>query len=355
MTEALIGAVSISGLSKFYGHVQAVRDLDLTVPAGSYVCILGPSGCGKSSLLRMIAGHEEISGGDIRVDGDSVVGLPARQRPTAMMFQSYALFPHMTCIDNVAFSQKVRGADRATRLKAAQEMLERVQMGGFAERYPAQLSGGERQRVALARALITRPKVLLLDEPLSALDENLRLVMRKELRHMQRSLGITFVHVTHTNTEAIATSDMVVVMADGQIDQAGSPSVVFNRPASLYTARFMGGHNLIPAQNGALVLADHQTVAPTPSAASHYALRHDLVRLHAEKTHDIPDKPYLRAVIAAVEFEGTSFKVTLDRGTPDPWIVRMTDRLFEGSGLAVGDAVIASFALSDLSPIAADR
>ena len=338
------GEIEIIEIDKFYDDVHAVKGVSLTIPAGSYCCLLGPSGCGKSSLLRIIAGHEASSAGDVRIDGESILEIPARKRPTAMMFQSYALFPHLSCLDNVAFSQKMRGVDKTTRSAKAQNMLDMVQMGTFADRLPAQLSGGQRQRIALARALITQPKVLLLDEPLSALDENLRVLMRNELRQMQQTLGITFVHVTHTNTEAIATSDMVVVMGDGVIDQAGSPHEVFNRPSSLYTARFMGGHNILPVRDGALQFGDGQQIElPNPQAA-HYTLRHDLTRISA-------DGPGIKAAITGIEYEGASFKVTLDRGETDPLIARVFDRKFEASKLSIGGPVRVQFDMADLCPI----
>ena len=196
------GEVSVVGVTKRFGETTAVKDLSLTIPHGSYCCLLGPSGCGKTTILRMIAGHEKPTSGDIRIGGQSVLGLPQVQRGTAMMFQSYALFPHRSVLDNVAFALKMRGASKAERHRQARDLLAKVRMERFADRLPAQLSGGQQQRVALARALITNPRVLLLDEPLSALDEYLRLRMRGELRRVQKDLGITFIHVTHTQLEA---------------------------------------------------------------------------------------------------------------------------------------------------------
>ena len=217
------GEIELVSVTKRFGDTVAVDDMSLRIPQGAYCCLLGPSGCGKTTILRMIAGHETPSQGDIRIGGESVVGQPPLRRGTAMMFQAYALFPHLSVLDNVAFSLKMRGLDRAARQKQARELLTKVRLDHFADRLPAQLSGGQQQRVALARALITNPRVLLLDEPLSALDEYLRLRMRGELRRMQKQLGITFVHVTHTQLEAIAVADMLVVMDQGRIEQAGSP------------------------------------------------------------------------------------------------------------------------------------
>jgi putative spermidine/putrescine transport system ATP-binding protein len=207
--------------------------------------LLGPSGCGKTTILRMIAGHETPTSGEIYIGDQMVVGKPPVERGTAMMFQSYALFPHLTILDNVAFYLKMRNVGREERRKKAEEMLRRVQLYPLKDRMPAQLSGGQQQRVALARSLITNPKVLLLDEPLSALDEFLRLKMRGELKSLQKQLGITFVHVTHTQPEAIALADLVVVMDTGRIDQADTANVIFNRPKTPYVARFMGGQNVL--------------------------------------------------------------------------------------------------------------
>src|SRR5262249_53134554 len=214
-------------------------------PDTSYCCLLGPSGCGKTTILRMIAGHETPTTGEIRIGGEAVVGLTPVQRGTAMMFQSYALFPHRSVLDNVAFSLKLRGASKVERHRQARELLVKVRMERFADRLPAQLSRGQQQRVALARALITNPRVLLLDEPLSALDEYLRLRMRGELRRVQKDLGITFIHVTHTQLEAIAVADLVVVMAQGRIEQAASAREIFTTPRNAYVARFMGGQNVL--------------------------------------------------------------------------------------------------------------
>src|SRR6267154_4339717 len=239
------GEVAVVGVTKRFGETVAVKDLSLTIPHGSYCCLLGPSGCGKTTILRMIAGHENPTTGDIRIGGESVVGLPQVRRGTAMMFQSYALFPHRSVLDNVAFALKMRGAGLAERHAKARELITKVQLEKFADRLPAQLSGGQQQRVALARALITNPRVLLLDEPLSALDEYLRLRMRGELRRVQKELGITFIHVTHTQLEAIAVADLVVVMAQGRIEQAASAREIFTAPRTAYVARFMGGQNVL--------------------------------------------------------------------------------------------------------------
>jgi putative spermidine/putrescine transport system ATP-binding protein len=232
-------------LTKKYGETIAVDSINLKIPAGTYCCFLGPSGCGKTSTLRMIAGHEEISGGDILLGSNIINDLPPAKRGTAMMFQNYALFPHLSCLDNVAFALKMRGIKKNIRYEKSLEMLKLVQMEDYSDRYPNQLSGGQQQRVALARALITNPSILLLDEPLSALDPFLRIKMRSELKTLQKKLGISFIHVTHSQDEAMALADMIVVMNNGKIEQVGDPYEVFNKPKNEFIANFVGGHNVI--------------------------------------------------------------------------------------------------------------
>ncbi len=232
-------------LTKKYGETIAVDSINLKIPAGTYCCFLGPSGCGKTSTLRMIAGHEEISGGDILLGSNIINDLPPAKRGTAMMFQNYALFPHLSCLDNVAFALKMRGIKKNVRYEKSLEMLKLVQMEDYSDRYPNQLSGGQQQRVALARALITNPSILLLDEPLSALDPFLRIKMRSELKTLQKKLGISFIHVTHSQDEAMALADMIVVMNNGKIEQVGKPYEVFNKPKNEFIANFVGGHNVI--------------------------------------------------------------------------------------------------------------
>jgi putative spermidine/putrescine transport system ATP-binding protein len=227
----------------------------------------------------MIAGHEPISDGDILIRDQNVTDLAPARRGTGMMFQSYALFPHLNCLDNVAFSLKMRGIGKTERHARAREFLNVVHMADFADRLPAQLSGGQQQRIALARSLITKPRVLLLDEPLSALDPFLRVRMREELKRLQRDLGITCVHVTHSQDEAMALADLMVVMDDGQIRQAGTPRDVFERPASSFVARFIGGHNVVPGAGGLT------------------AIRADRCRFGS-----VGSGPYLSGRVSAVEF-----------------------------------------------------
>src|SRR5580698_7536177 len=242
----LRGDIELAGLTKSYdGVTTVVHGINLKIPDGAYCCFLGPSGCGKTTILRMIAGHEDPTAGEIRIGGEDVVGLPPVARGTAMMFQSYALFPHLNVRDNIGFALRIRGLSKKDRNRQTDAMIEKVRLTELADRLPAQLSGGQQQRVALARAAITGPKVLLLDEPLSALDEQLRVQMRQELSRMQRDLGITFIHVTHTQLEAIAIADIVVVMEKGKIKQAGPARDVYDQPQDRYVAEFLGGQNVL--------------------------------------------------------------------------------------------------------------
>ncbi len=271
-------------LTKRYGTTTAVKDINHIFPPASYVCLLGPSGCGKSTTLRMIAGHESVSSGSILLEGQDISSLAPARRGTAMMFQSYALFPHLSVRDNVSFSLKMKGVDKATRHAKAMSLLELVAMAHLADRLPAQLSGGQQQRVALARALITEPRVLLLDEPLSALDPFLRIRMRAELKRLQRELAITFIHVTHGQDEALALADEVVVMNNAVIEQAGPPRQVWGAPRTEFVARFMGGHNVLTVGDG------------------RYAIRSDEVRIGATDG--------LSATATGVEYQGDRVAVT---------------------------------------------
>ncbi len=238
--------LELASVVKRYGDTVAVDRISLKIKAGTYCCLLGPSGCGKTSTLRMIAGHEDVSDGDIVIGNKAVGDTPPAARGTAMMFQSYALFPHLSVIDNVAFSLRMKGMRKAERHARARQTLGLVAMQDYAARLPAQLSGGQQQRVALARALVTDPQILLLDEPLSALDPFLRIRMRAELKRLQRELGISFIHVTHSQEEAMALADMIVVMNGGRIEQIGAPRDIYDKPRTEFVARFIGGNNVLP-------------------------------------------------------------------------------------------------------------
>ena len=305
-------------LEKRYGETLAVRGINLSLPENTYCCLLGPSGCGKTSLLRMIAGHEDITNGTVFLDNQNISNEPPAARSTSMMFQSYALFPHLKVIDNVAFALKIMGVGKTERHARAMELLESVQLHTMSQRYPSQLSGGQQQRVALARALITKPKLLLLDEPLSALDPFLRIEMRSELKLLQRQLGITFVHVTHSQEEAMALADVILVMNDGEVEQQGSPIELFTKPRNTFVARFIGGHNVIESEG-----------LPV-------SIREDRIKL----TPGGSDK------VTGVEFLGSvvRLKVISDRG---PLTVVQSDMEFTKSKLDLGDQVKASWLKKD--------
>src|SRR5246500_629140 len=244
-----VASVELRGLTKRYGEVAVVDDVSLTVEHGRLVCLLGPSGCGKTTTLRLIAGFVEPSAGEIRV-GDQLISSPARTLPPerrnmSMIFQSYALWPHMTVTENVSYGLKLRKLDRATTDRELAAILNTTHLSGLADRYPGELSGGQQQRVALARALIVEPETLLLDEPLSNLDANLREEMRFEIRRLHDQYRYTTVYVTHDQSEAMTTADLIAVMNAGKIDQLGTPEDIYERPQSEFVARFIGSSNVI--------------------------------------------------------------------------------------------------------------
>ena len=239
------GSVSVVALHKSYGEVPAVRGIDLDIAAGEFFSLLGPSGCGKTTTLRMIAGFETPTSGEILIDGADVSKVPANDRPINTVFQNYALFPFMSVEDNVAFGLRYQKVGKAESKRKVGEALEMVRMGQYAKRRPGQLSGGQQQRVALARAIVLGPRVLLLDEPLGALDAKLRKALQIELKSLQESLGITFIYVTHDQEEALTMSDRMAVMAGGLIEQVGTPAEVYDSPATAYVADFLGSANVL--------------------------------------------------------------------------------------------------------------
>jgi putative spermidine/putrescine transport system ATP-binding protein len=248
----------LQGIAKDYGRVTAVTDVDLAVPAGKLVCFLGPSGCGKTTLLRIIAGLESPTKGQLLLDGRDVTPVPTHQRNFGMVFQSLALFDHLTVGENIAYALRIRGADKTAQRKRAEDLLALVQLPGVADRHVSQLSGGQRQRVAIARALAIDPSLFLLDEPLSALDAKLREAMQIELRQLQQRLGVTTILVTHDQREAMTMADVIVVMGQGRIQQAGAPLEIYRRPANAFVADFIGTGNLLPVRvdGGGLRLGD---------------------------------------------------------------------------------------------------
>ena len=242
-----MSGLSIDAVTKQFGDFRAVDDVSLSVPHGTFVCLLGPSGCGKTTLLRMIAGLEEPTSGTIALDGADITGVPTHRRNFGMVFQSLALFPHLSVGDNISYALRIRGASKQEQRKRVEDLLALIHLPGFADRPVAKLSGGQRQRVAIARALALSPKLFLLDEPLSALDAKLREAMQVELRQLQQRLGITTIVVTHDQREAMTMADLVVVMGSGRILQAAPPIEIYRRPADAFVAGFIGITNLLPA------------------------------------------------------------------------------------------------------------
>jgi putative spermidine/putrescine transport system ATP-binding protein len=369
------GTVELAAVAKSFGTAVAVDGISLRIPGGSYCCLLGPSGCGKTTTLRMIAGHEEPTSGDILIGPEDVTHLPPGKRGTAMMFQSYALFPHLTALDNVAFSLKLRGIAKTERRAQALAQLRRVHMADYAQRLPAQLSGGQQQRVALARALITNPSVLLLDEPLSALDPYLRVRMREELKRLQVELGMTFIHVTHSQEEALALADLMVVMDRGRIAQLGSPHDVYAAPRTAFVARFIGGHNVIggriSARDGVLaVLAGPgagRIAVPSPAAIDtplQVAVRSDKVVLEPGAAQSAVaelavvggqtvtgplggPRSRITGRVRAVEYQGAFVRVAIDIGTDDPFLALVPDGVFFKSPVAPGDLTATTWSPTD--------
>ena len=363
------GDIELAGVCKSYdGVVNAVDGVNLRIADGAYCCFIGPSGCGKTTTLRMIAGHEDPTAGEIVIGGHNVVGLPPVQRRTAMMFQSYALFPHLTVRENIAFALQVRGHSKAERLRAADAMIEKVRLTQFADRLPAQLSGGQQQRVALARAAITEPRVLLLDEPLSALDEQLRVQMRQELRRMQRELGITFIHVTHTQLEAIALADLVGVMEQGRIKQAGPAREVYAHPRDRYVAEFMGGQNVLSGRvekvNGESFLLKQgaREAIEVPLQARRgidvgdnvdIAVRRDDVALVRPGASLPPGcGTALPSRVTAIEYQGYFVKVMLDTVPDDEFVAYVPEKTFFADPFNVGDVVLATWVADRACPLA---
>ncbi|MCY1267486.1 Spermidine/putrescine import ATP-binding protein PotA [compost metagenome] len=257
-------AVQFTDVSRHYGDVRAVDRVSIEIRDGEFFSMLGPSGSGKTTCLRLIAGFEQPTSGSIRIHGQEAAGLPPYERDVNTVFQDYALFPHMSVLDNVAYGLKVKGVARAERLRRAEEALGMVALAGYGSRKPAQLSGGQRQRVALARALVNRPRVLLLDEPLGALDLKLREQMQVELKKLQRQLGITFIFVTHDQGEALSMSDRVAVFNKGRIEQVDTPRNLYMRPATRFVAEFVGTANVLRGDLARRLLGEQREFSLRP-------------------------------------------------------------------------------------------
>jgi multiple sugar transport system ATP-binding protein len=344
--------IELSGVNKYYGAFHALKNIDLSIAKGTFVALVGPSGCGKSTLLRSLAGLESISAGDLRIAGELMNGVPPRKRDVAMVFQSYALYPHMTVEENLTYSLRIRGVAKAEAKKAAAEVAATTGLSNLLKRYPRELSGGQRQRVAMSRAIIRHPKAFLFDEPLSNLDAALRVHMRKEIRALHDRLHATSVYVTHDQIEAMTMADHVVVMREGVIEQQGKPLDLYDMPANKFVAGFIGSPamNFLPsviAEDGASLVLDlgsvRQTLAlgrslqPGRKVTAGIRPEHIVVTAPGQGNLDVP--------VAVVESTGSSTFITAAT-TPEMTIVetsRDTVRAGDTIGLKVDPAQLHIF------------
>ena len=354
----------LTGIRKDFGDFTALKDVALDIAHGEFICFLGPSGCGKTTLLRIIAGLEVQTAGRIELAGRDISRLPPAERDYGIVFQSYALFPNLSIADNVAYGLVNRKIGKAKIQARVTELLALVGLPDSQSKFPSQLSGGQQQRIALARSLITNPRVLLLDEPLSALDEFLRLQMRGELRLIQKEFGITFIHVTHTQMEAIALADMVVVMDTGRIEQADTANVIFNRPKTPYVARFMGGQNVLTGTvegskagrirlkdaRGAIFEAAAGDSTPAPGSPMSFAVRRDRIKLRKSGKGKAAANE-IAGVVEATEYQGSYVKVTVDLGG-GVFVANLPDGDYFADPVDKGDGVIASWNTADVNILA---
>jgi ABC-type Fe3+/spermidine/putrescine transport system ATPase subunit len=345
-------------LTKHFGDVVAVEDVDLHVDAGEYVVLLGPSGCGKTTILRIVGGHEHPTSGDVLLDGQSLVGVPAARRPTTTVFQHFALFPHKSVFGNVEFGLRMQKVDKEERKKRTLEIINMVGLSEMRFRKPSELSGGQQQRVALARVLVTNPKLLLLDEPFGDLDRLLQLRMRVELRQLQRELGIAFLHVTHNQEEALSMADRVVVMEGGHIQQVGTPAEISQYPANVFVAAFMGDNNilrgsvtdisngqvLIDASVGHLALTAPDSVPQVGDEVT-VSVRASSVRLASGEGDRRPNE--LVGTVSATEYLGDVIKVHMNAGE-HPLLAKLPEQRYAELVALTGKSVTASWNPDDV-------
>jgi putative spermidine/putrescine transport system ATP-binding protein len=330
MAKQATTAIEFAGVSRHFGEVRAVDDVSFTIADGEFFSMLGPSGSGKTTCLRLIAGFEQPTAGRILVHGRDMAGVPPFERDVNTVFQDYALFPHMNVRDNVAYGLMIRKIPRDQRYARADEMLEMVKLSGLGERKPGQLSGGQRQRVALARALVNRPSVLLLDEPLGALDLKLREQMQDELKTIQRQVGITFIYVTHDQGEALAMSDRIAVFNLGRIEQIGSPAEIYDRPTTAFVAGFVGVSNLIDGPAAQRIVGE----------ARPFTVRPERIRIATTDASTPGDACSAEGTVAGLSFLGatTRYKVDIGNGT-ELSVIRQNSDGLPSSDIGIGDTV----------------
>ncbi|AMW85574.1 MULTISPECIES: ABC transporter ATP-binding protein [Pseudomonas] len=334
-------AVQFTHVSRQFGEVKAVDRVSIDIQDGEFFSMLGPSGSGKTTCLRLIAGFEQPSAGSIRIHGEEAAGLPPYQRDVNTVFQDYALFPHMNVRDNVAYGLKVKGVGKTERLNRAEEALGMVALGGYGDRKPVQLSGGQRQRVALARALVNRPRVLLLDEPLGALDLKLREQMQSELKKLQRQLGITFIFVTHDQTEALSMSDRVAVFNKGRIEQVDTPRNLYMKPATTFVAEFVGTSNVIRGE-----LAQRLSGNPQP-----FSIRPEHVRFAEGPLGS--GEVEVSGLLHDIQYQGsaTRYELKLENGQALNISQANNQWLDTTAGHQVGQSITARWAREAMTPL----
>ena len=350
MTKQATTAIEFAGVSRHFAEVRAVDNVSFTIADGEFFSMLGPSGSGKTTCLRLIAGVEQPTAGRILLHGRDMAGVPPFERDVNTVFQDYALFPHMNVRDNVAYGLMIRKMPRNERYARADEMLEMVKLSGLGERKPGQLSGGQRQRVALARALVNRPSVLLLDEPLGALDLKLREQMQDELKTIQRQVGITFIYVTHDQGEALAMSDRIAVFNLGRIEQIGAPAEIYDRPSTAFVAGFVGVSNLIDGAAAQRIVGE----------ARPFTVRPERIRIAASGAATAgaaapADGCSADGKVAGLSFLGatTRYKVDIGNGT-ELSVIRQNSDGLPSNDIAVGDAVRLSWDRRQNNLLAAD-
>ncbi len=339
-------AVQFIDVSRTFGDVRAVDRVSIDIQDGEFFSMLGPSGSGKTTCLRLIAGFEQLTAGSIRIHGKEAANLPPYQRDVNTVFQDYALFPHMSVLDNVAYGLMVKGVDKRERLARAQEALESVALGFVAERKPAQLSGGQRQRVALARALVNRPRVLLLDEPLGALDLKLREQMQVELKKLQRQLGITFIFVTHDQGEALSMSDRVAVFNNGRIEQVDTPRDLYMRPRTPFVAEFVGTSNVVRSELAQRLLGESRT----------FSIRPEHIRL-LEHGGAAQDEIQVQGTLQEIHYQGaaTRYEIALNGG--EKLLVSQANPqwIAEGQQRQIGQPIVACWPRAAMVPLLEER